>query len=100
MCSSGSFAGKGKRLLAGTVFVLSAFGQTLVEPERIPPVKRVFDAAPGPPLRCEVHPMPPTLDFSFRFSTGYMVDIPLAQVRGSGHALKDRKSVVQGKRVE
>ena len=94
MCSVASFAGRGERrlsflgvhfaLLAGTLWGWPALGQLPVEPEGLPLVKRLFDtAASEPRLRCEVESVPPTRDAALRFSTGYVVDIPVAQVRDS-----------------
>ena len=36
-------------------------------------------------MRCEVSPIKPSLNFSFRFQAGYMVTVPLNQYAGSGH---------------
>ncbi len=36
-------------------------------------------------LSCHVQPMPPSLDFGFRFRAGYIVRAPLSQYRGKGH---------------
>jgi len=38
-------------------------------------------------LRCSVTPSRPALNYDFRFETGYVVDIPLDQLRGSDHHL-------------
>jgi len=75
-------------LQAGVVLTISAFGQSLVEPERIPSVRQFFEvASSAPQLRCEISPIRPSLNFGFRFEAGYTVTIPLAQLRGSGHGL-------------
>jgi hypothetical protein len=73
---------------AGIALAASAVGQSLVEPERIPAVREFFaTAASAPPLRCEINPVRPSLNFAFRFQAGYTVDVPLAQFHGSGHDL-------------
>src|SRR5882757_7163131 len=36
-------------------------------------------------LRCEISPTKPTLNFSFRYQSGYVVSIPMSQYLGSGH---------------
>ena len=36
-------------------------------------------------LRCEVTPLKPSLDFNFRFQTGYSVGVPMMQYFGAGH---------------
>ncbi len=73
---------------AGIALAASAVGQSLVEPERIPAVREFFaTAASAPPLRCEINPVRPSLNFGFRFQAGYTVDVPFAQFHGSGHDL-------------
>jgi hypothetical protein len=75
-------------LPVGMVLAISACGQSLVEPERIPEVRKLFEAqASAPQLRCEIGPVRPALDFGFRFQAGYTADIPLVQFRGLGHDL-------------
>lgn len=75
-------------LQAGIGIAISAFGQSLVEPERIPQVRQLFAAAASAPqLRCDISPVRPALTFGFRFEAGYKLDLPLDQFRGSGHVL-------------
>jgi hypothetical protein len=75
-------------LQAGAVFTITAFGQSLVEPAGVPVERQLFDAAAGASqLRCSVSPVRPALNFSFRFQTGYTIDIPLTQLKGAGHGL-------------
>jgi len=70
-------------LLTSIVLSVSAFGQSLVAPERIASERQLFEAAvPAPQLRCEIHPVRPALNFAFRFETGYTIDIPLMQIHG------------------
>jgi hypothetical protein len=38
-----------------------------------------------PALHCDVAPIKPTLNFSFRYQAGYMVTVPMKQYVGSGH---------------
>jgi len=42
-------------------------------------------AAPASGLRCEIEPIAPKLNFSFRFQAGYTVRVPLSQFSGLGH---------------
>src|ERR1035438_6663920 len=78
---------------AGMGLALSAFGQSLVEPERIPAVREFFArAASAPPLRCGINPVRPSLNFGFRFQAGYTAEIPFAQFHGSGHGLTAYRS--------
>jgi hypothetical protein len=45
-----------------------------------------FDRHPNDvPLRCDVTPVRPILDFGFRFQAGYSVNVPMEQFSGSGH---------------
>lgn len=65
----------------------AARGQVLLDSARIPASLRDFQASPEEkPLRCEVRPLQPRLDFSFRFQAGYMVRVPMNQFQGKGHA--------------
>ncbi len=75
-------------LQTGMVLAMSAFGQSLVEAERIPAERRLFEAAStAAQLRCDLNPVRPALTFGFRFQAGYTASVPLAQLRGSGHNL-------------
>jgi hypothetical protein len=70
------------------VLIVPAFGQSLVEPERISPERQLFEAAPASAqLRCDINPVRPALNFGFRFQAGYTATVPLAQFRGTGHKL-------------
>lgn len=69
--------------------LLSATGlsaQVVIDPARFPAVVRYFDPRPGEtPLACEVTPVRPALNFSFRYQAGYVVRIPMRQFAGPGH---------------
>ncbi len=63
-------------------------GQWRVPRDRVAAIQHAFDAvAASPKLRCEVHPVPPALNFAFRYPTGYMAEVPLSQFRGGKHRL-------------
>src|SRR5882672_2597100 len=63
-----------------------AFAQRMVDPAGIPIAVAKFDQQPGEQaLRCEVTPIRPTLNFSFRYQAGYVVRVPMNQYFGSGH---------------
>jgi len=67
----------------------AACGQSFVQPEEIAAARKAFDSSETtPPLRCDISAVHPALDFSFRFQTGYVVDIPFNQFGGPGHNLK------------
>ena len=75
-------------LQMGMALIVPAFGQSLVEPERIPAERQLFEAAStAAQLRCDLNPVRPALTFGFRFQAGYTASVPLAQFRGSGHNL-------------
>src|SRR3712207_3353729 len=38
-------------------------------------------------LDCHVTAMKPHLNYSFRFQTGYLLDVPLRQYQGTGHQI-------------
>jgi hypothetical protein len=60
-----------------------------VEPEQVAAIRNAFDsAASAPQLRCEINATRPALNFSLRFQTGYVIDVPLVQFRGPGHGLR------------
>jgi hypothetical protein len=60
--------------------------QSIADPRRISPAMMDFDAAQhNPPLQCEVTPVRPMLNFSFRFQAGYSVSVPMSQYLGKGH---------------
>src|SRR5450755_3798244 len=49
-------------------------------------IARLESPQPGEPvLRCEVSPIKPSLNYSFRYQAGYMVTVPMNQYMGSGH---------------
>ena len=74
-------------LTAGLLVVPGMLAQTLIEPARVSPtLTTVFTANPvEQPLRCEVTPAQPTLDFRFRFQAGYSVNVPMEQYLGPKH---------------
>jgi hypothetical protein len=68
------------------LLAVAARGQVLLNSARVAPGLLDFNAKPDDkPLRCEVRPLRPTLDFSFRFQAGYMVRVPMNQFPGKGH---------------
>jgi hypothetical protein len=72
------------RPIAFLLFTPLASAQTAVTPGQIARVLRDFEPHPGDtPLRCEVAPLPPVLNFAFRFQAGYTFHVPLAQYPGA-----------------
>src|SRR4051794_18614279 len=73
-------------LITVSAFLLPA--QVMVDPSRIP--QDIRDMRPGETngeVKCAVVPVKPRLNYSFRFQTGYVLDIPLQQYTGKGHAI-------------
>src|ERR1700688_4850318 len=62
--------------------------QSILDPARVKSFLPLLDPAPNDrPLRCDVTPLKPSLNYSFRFQAGYTVSLPMNQYRGSGHSL-------------
>jgi hypothetical protein len=69
------------------MFLLAILCETL-EPQTIISVEqaaRLVVPQTRGELQCQVIPLRPVLDFSFRFQAGYMAQVPLRQYRGPGH---------------
>jgi len=65
-----------------------ATAQALIEPGGLAAARSAFEQAPAhTPMRCSIGPVHPALNFGLRFQTGYKIDIPLNQFRGTGHKL-------------
>jgi len=74
-------------ILVGFLFAPGLFAQTVVDPASLATDLQEFDPQPGDrPLRCDVTPIEPMLDFSFRFQTGYSIRVPMEQYFGPDHA--------------
>ena len=70
-------------LLASTATV---FPQSLVNPTRAAQLAQNFESRKDDqPLHCEVTPIQPQLNFSFRFQAGYVFRVPMKQFAGAGH---------------
>lgn len=77
--------------IAGVALVawMAALGQVLLSPDQVDRARKAFaGAAAAARLRYEISPVQPALNYSLRLQTGYVLDVPLAQVRGSGHGLR------------
>jgi hypothetical protein len=73
-------------LIAGLLLAPGMWAQTLIDADRLPTSARDLAPQPGDQtLRCEVTPLKPSLDFNFRFQTGFSVGVPMAQYFGPGH---------------
>ena len=76
-----------RRALIAVMIACGACAQSLIEPGQISAALGEFAPRPGHvPLRCEVVPAAPVLDFAFRFRAGYTFRLPVAQYQTSGHA--------------
>ncbi|HTP34028.1 MAG TPA: hypothetical protein VMJ75_17735 [Candidatus Acidoferrales bacterium] len=62
--------------------------QLIVNPGRMRNRIDVFEPKPGETLlHCDVTPIHPALNFSFRYQAGYRVSMPASQFTGTGHRL-------------
>ena len=60
-----------------------ASAQIAVAPNQVARTLREFESHPGDtPLRCEVTPLPPALNFAFRYHAGYTFHVPLDESAG------------------
>jgi len=65
---------------------VAAAAQTIVAPGQLSTVLAQFDAHQGgQPLRCEVAPTAPSLNFAFRFQARYAYHVPSTAYQGSNH---------------
>ena len=63
----------------------SALAQVVVDVSKVPEEWRDLQAHKGEPkLDCSVAPIKPRLNYSFRFQTGYVVQVPMRQYFGKG----------------
>ena len=72
-------------LVAGIASAASA--QVLVDANSAAELLRDLDPQASASLRCDITPVAPTLSFSLRFQTGYLVRVPLSQFHGPGHSI-------------
>ena len=76
-----------RRALILVMFAAGACSQTLIDAGHVSAALHQFAPRPGDvPLRCELVPVPPALDFAFRFRAGYTFRLPAAQYQAAGHA--------------
>lgn len=65
---------------------LSAYGQYVIPSSKIPKEWRDFETRKEErKLDCKVTAIAPRLNYSFRFQTGYILQVPLRQYEGKGH---------------
>ena len=73
-------------LAIGLLLACAGAAQVIVDPARIGSSVKSLDPQAGEQhLRCEVTPIRPSLNFSFRFQAGYVVRVPMSQYSGAGH---------------
>jgi hypothetical protein len=74
------------RTIAVLLYAAALSAQVAIDPARYRPLIRYLDPQPGETsFVCEVTPIRPSLNFSFRFQAGYAVRVPMGQFPGSGH---------------
>ena len=77
-----------RRILSAALVASSAtiWGQSLLDPSRADRFNPLFQPQKNEKqFRCEVLPLRPQLNFSFRFQSGYAFRTSLSQFEGSGH---------------
>jgi hypothetical protein len=75
-----------RRLAIALLLAYACDAQVMVDPARFGSIAKALERqADEKPLRCEVTPIKPSLNFSFRFQAGYVVRVPLNQYSGAGH---------------
>ena len=75
-----------KAACAAILLAVSCSAQVVVYPSRVRRALNLFDATPGETvLSCDVTPMRPSLNYSFRFQAGYRVSMSGSQFQGKGH---------------
>ena len=68
------------------VFVATASAQKVVTPSDVPAAIKALESHESEKLlRCSVEPSKPVLNFSLRFQSGYLLEVPLVQYAGAGH---------------
>ena len=73
-------------LVIAVLLASACAAQVIVDPARLGSVLKVLEPQAGEkPLRCEVTPIKPSLNFGFRFQAGYVVRVPMNQFSGPGH---------------
>ena len=73
-------------LVIAVLLASACAAQSIVDSARLGSVLKVLEPQAGEkPLRCEVTPIKPSLNFGFRFQAGYVVRVPMNQFSGPGH---------------
>ncbi len=66
---------------------VGALAQGMMDADRLGPALKDFEPHKENPLACEVTPLRPALNFSFRYQAGYVFRFPASQFEGKGHRL-------------
>src|SRR5690348_14140480 len=75
-------------LLVAIGVATAAWAATMVTAARRPAALKTFEAQSSEvALRCSVTPIRPMRNYSFRFSAGYEVLLPMRRFTGSGHGV-------------
>ena len=73
-------------LVIAVLLASACAAQSIVDSTRFASVLENLEPRAGEkPLRCEVTPIKPSLNFGFRFQAGYVVRVPMSQFSGPGH---------------
>jgi len=75
-----------RRLAIVLLLASAGAAQNIVDPARFGNMLKALEPQAGEKLvRCEVTPIKPSLNFSFRFQAGYVAHVPMNQYFGAGH---------------
>ncbi len=75
-----------RRLAIVLLLASAGAAQNIVDSARFGNMLKALEPQAGEKLvRCEVTPIKPSLNFSFRFQAGYVVHVPMSQYLGAGH---------------
>lgn len=73
-------------LLLLTTVAIPVAAQSLVDASHLAAARTAFEeSTSAPALKCQFSSVPPALNFSLRFQTGFSVTVPLSQFHGNGH---------------
>jgi hypothetical protein len=77
-----------RRMAGALVLVCTASGQSILDASKAPLLPKYFERSAGEKkLQCEVRPVAPRLNYSFRVQAGYIAHVPMKQYFGKGHRL-------------
>src|SRR5262245_1770658 len=77
------------RVCVAAIAVAAVRAQTLADARDLEEAKKAFDSRRTlKPLPCDIRAVQPSPDYRLRLHAGYRIEVPLSQLRGSGHELQ------------